>query len=181
MKYKVFMDITVSKILYDIEAETDEQAQAIALEKVKNEPYYYAAHADGFVKAEVEDFDTDEEEPAKPMTFSELCDELQYFSVDDSQQKTIGEIADECRGFIRKAGHACLDDGWDSDADAKDWMEEHHPELASDDIGQTAVTYHDLEFLCEDEYSGDPYFAELHITFYGDYDKGVGVFSVTND
>ena len=34
MKYKVFMDITVSKILYGIEAETDEQAQAIALEKV---------------------------------------------------------------------------------------------------------------------------------------------------
>lgn len=62
MKYKVFMDITVSKILYDIEAESDEQAQAIALEKVKNEPYYYAAHADGFVKAEVEDFDTDEDE-----------------------------------------------------------------------------------------------------------------------
>lgn len=59
MKYKVFMDITVSKILYGIEAETDEQAQAIALEKVKNEPYYYAAHADGFVKAEVEELGID--------------------------------------------------------------------------------------------------------------------------
>ena len=63
MKYKVFMDITVSKILYGIEAETDEQAQAIALEKVKNDPYYYAAHADGFVKAEVEDFDEDDDDP----------------------------------------------------------------------------------------------------------------------
>ena len=63
MKYKVFMDITVSKILYGIEAETDEQAQAIALEKVKDDPFYYAAHADGFVKAEVEDFDEDDDDP----------------------------------------------------------------------------------------------------------------------
>ena len=46
-----------------LKAETDEQAQAIALEKVKNEPYYYAAHADGFVKAEVDDWDSDEDEP----------------------------------------------------------------------------------------------------------------------
>lgn len=76
MKYKVFMDITVSKILYGIEAETDEQAQAIALEKVKNEPYYYAAHADGFVKAEVEDFDEDEE--PEEDSFPELTEALDY-------------------------------------------------------------------------------------------------------
>ncbi len=76
MKYKVFVDITVSKILYGIEAETDEQAQAIALEKVKNEPYYYAAHADGFVKAEVEDFDEDEE--PEEDSFPELTEALDY-------------------------------------------------------------------------------------------------------
>jgi len=76
MKYKVFMDITVSKILYGIEAETDEQAQAIALEKVKNEPFYYAAHADGFVKAEVEDFDEDDE--PEEDGFPELTEALNY-------------------------------------------------------------------------------------------------------
>ena len=65
MKYKVFVDITVSKIICDIEAESGEQAQAIALERVKNEPYYYAAHADGFVKAEVDDWDEDEDEDSE--------------------------------------------------------------------------------------------------------------------
>lgn len=78
MKYKVFMDITVSKILYGIEAETDEQAQAIALEKVKNEPYYYAAHADGFVKAEVEDFDKDEEDDPLAKYSDDFKEAIQY-------------------------------------------------------------------------------------------------------
>ena len=62
MKYKVSLDITMSKILYDIEAETTEQAQRLALERVKAEPYYYAAHADSFVKAEVDDCDEDEDD-----------------------------------------------------------------------------------------------------------------------
>lgn len=95
MKYKVFMDITVSKILYDIEAETDEQAQAIALEKVKNEPYYYAAHADGFVKAEVEDFDTDDDDgitdPADTVAADDPAQEV-YASYSEDMRKAVAYI-----------------------------------------------------------------------------------------
>jgi len=176
--FVVDVDITMSCRI-EVDAESEEQAKTIVGNWIGDNPWQYVR--DGhYISHEFEDVNEAEQEPTEPLTFKELCDKLQYFSVNNNQQKTIGEICDECREYIRKAGHDCLDDGFDSDADAKEWMQEHHPDLATDDIEETTVTYGPLEFLCEDEYSGDVYFAEMHITFYGDFDNGVGVFSVTN-
>ena len=122
MKYKVFMDITVSKILYGIEAETDEQAQAIALEKVKNEPYYYAAHADGFVKAEVEDFDTDEEDDPLAKYSDTYRDGIKYMlSQLDEDDRDI--IRAECNKALKS--HLIPDSDVVDDSKITDLLEEY--------------------------------------------------------
>ena len=53
-EFQVFVDITVSKTIY-VEAESEEQAKAIAIKKVRDEPYYYARTADAYVGAKVVD------------------------------------------------------------------------------------------------------------------------------
>lgn len=53
-EFQVFVDITVSKVIY-VDAESEEQAKAIAIKKVRDEPYYYARTADSYVGAKVVD------------------------------------------------------------------------------------------------------------------------------
>lgn len=122
MKYKVFMDITVSKILYGIEAETDEQAQAIALEKVKNDPFYYAAHADGFVKAEVEDFDEDEDDDPLAKYSETYRDGIRYMlSQLDEDDKAI--IRAKCNKALNQ--HLIPDSNIVDDSKITDLLEEY--------------------------------------------------------
>ena len=52
--YLVDTDITMSKTM-EIEAESEEQARELAMEKVSKEPFYYAGHADAHVKTEIID------------------------------------------------------------------------------------------------------------------------------
>ena len=53
-EYSVSIDIVVSKTIY-VEAESEEQAKAVAIKKVRDEPYYYARTADAYVGAKVVD------------------------------------------------------------------------------------------------------------------------------
>ena len=53
-EFSVSIDIVVSKTIY-VEAESEEQAKAIAIKKVRDEPFYYARTADAYVGAKVVD------------------------------------------------------------------------------------------------------------------------------
>ena len=53
-EFSVSIDIVVSKTIY-VEAESEEQAKAIAIKKVSDEPFYYARTADAYVGAKVVD------------------------------------------------------------------------------------------------------------------------------
>ena len=53
-EFSVSIDIVVSKTIY-VEAESEEQAKAVAIKKVRDEPYYYARTADAYVGAKVVD------------------------------------------------------------------------------------------------------------------------------
>lgn len=178
-QFRVDVDITMSCRI-EVDAESEEQAKAIVGNWIGDNPWNYVK--DGhYMFHEFEAVNECEDGPDKPMSFRELCDKLCYFSVVACQHKTIGEIAEECRAFIRKSGHQCLDEGFDQDADAKEWAAENYPEWDNGEIEQSAVLYQPLEFLCKGEYDGEPCFGQLDVSFYGDYDKGVGVFSVSTD
>ena len=77
MNYKVFMEITVSKIVF-VDAESDEQAKAKALEKVEKDPFYYAANADGYAHAEVEDWDKDDDDETTSDSDKNMKKAIQY-------------------------------------------------------------------------------------------------------
>ena len=116
------------------------------------------------------------------LTFNELIGKLQYFSVESNMEKTISDIAEECREFIRKSGFGCLDENTDNEEEAEAWIKENHPEWEKNEhYAWGTILYQPLEFLCESYWNGDVYFAELNIFFYGDYDRGEGVFCVSNN
>ena len=50
--FEILMDITVSRTLY-VDAVDEEDARQKAIRKVKNEPFWQAAHADSFVECSV--------------------------------------------------------------------------------------------------------------------------------
>ena len=142
--------------------------------------------ADLFDKLVVDGALQDEEPKYEQLSFKDLCDKLQYFYVRASEKKNADDICEEIRDFIRKSGHNCLEDGWDSDVDAKEWLQEHYPDDYDEDDDEkelecSSVTYENLRFLCEGKYDGEPYFCEISIVFYGDWDTGTGVFCVEKD
>lgn len=53
-EFTVALDIVVSKNIY-VNAENEEQAKAIAIKEVRDNPYYYARTADAYVGAKVVD------------------------------------------------------------------------------------------------------------------------------
>ena len=126
----------------------------------------------------------DTEKPEyEQLSFEALCKELEYFDVRASQKKTAGEICEEVRDYIRNSGHACLDDDYDCDEKAIEWMKENHPELykEGEELSCSSVLYQPLEFCCAEEYSDDLCFVEVNISFYGDWDSGKGVFCVSKE
>lgn len=116
----------------------------------------------------------------KQLTFKELVDELPYFSVENNMEKTIDDIREECREFIRNSGFECMDESFDPETDADEYLAGEHPDWNTENFEWSRINYQPLEFLCEDYYSGDINFFELNIDFYGDYDKGIGIFNVTD-
>lgn len=176
-KYEVNMAVTVS-LTIEVDAENREQAETLAKEKFDREEIFHLSRYDSILEKEVTEVHEAEEEQPEPMTFKELVDKLDYFSVDDNQTKTIFEICDECREYIRKHGHSCLDEFIDEDSEAKEWFEEHHPEMDTVDFDWSSVLSNPIEFLCREECTGDVAIAELHVDFYGDWGKGIGVFNV---
>ena len=110
--------------------------------------------------------------------FKKFYDELEYFYVSGHKKMTIEEIAEKCREHIRKNGFNCLDDNWNEDGEAEDWIKKNHPEWDTEGFEWYAVLYNALEFLCVDD-CDEPCFREIEISFYGNYDKEIGVFNVT--
>jgi len=116
----------------------------------------------------------------KKKSFKELTIELQFFGVDNSKEKTIEDIREECRKYIRDCGYECADENYDADASVSELIKEMHPSRNTERFDWTRINYQPLEFLCEDPYSGDLMFAEMNIDFYGDYKRGRGVFNITD-
>lgn len=113
------------------------------------------------------------------LSFKELTNKLDFFYVENNMEKTIEEIKEECRKFIRENGFECADENSNSDSDVLELIEETHPDWNTDNFEWYCINYQPFEFLCKDE-CDELYFAELNIKFYGDYDKGIGVFNVTD-
>lgn len=114
------------------------------------------------------------------ITFKELAEMLPYFSVENRQEKTIGEIREEFRKFIEESGFDVVEENWDADAYVSDYIDEMHPEWNTENFEWSRINYQPIEFLCMDEYNGDVCFADVNIDFYGDFEKGIGVFNVTD-
>lgn len=112
------------------------------------------------------------------MEFKELISKLQYFSVDNQTEKTIDEIRQECRDYIGNNGFACCDDNCEPDIYVSDWVTDMHPELDDNKLDWSVVTYQPIQFMCKEDYSDDLCFGEVNISFYGDYDSGIGIFNV---
>lgn len=107
--------------------------------------------------------------------FSKLNEELQYFTVENPTEKTIEEVADEIREFIKESGWDVLEEDWNVDKYAEEWIDENHPE-----IDANGYWVCDLDFLCENEYfcEHDVDWKTITIGFHGDWDKQIGIFSV---
>lgn len=114
-------------------------------------------------------------------SFKDFVDDLQYFYTENHQKMTIAEIAEKCREYIRENGFNCIEDVFNEDEGVAEWIEENHSDWNTDNFEWCSVLYNNLEFLCLDSLYGEPTFAEISISFYGDYDKGIGVFSVTTN
>ena len=114
------------------------------------------------------------------MEFNEFYESLEYVDIEGSNEMRITEIADKIREHIRENGFNCLDENYDEEEEAKAWIEENHPEWNTSDWEWGGVLFKDREFLCLDD-CDEPYFGEIGISFYGDYEKGIGVFNVETD
>lgn len=110
------------------------------------------------------------------LTFKEVLNKLNYVYVEDTKDKSSNEVSDEIRKQIRNMGWDCLDETWDEDSDAKEWVEENHPEL--ENCEWSSISEND--FLCDNQGFGehDVDWYTFHISFYGVWEKE-GVFNVT--
>lgn len=121
-----------------------------------------------------------EPEP-KQLSFDELVQTLQCWAPrKPAMNMTIEAVRDECRQFIRDSGWECLDDNFDEDREAADYIEEHHPDWDTSGFSWSSVNYSTLDFYCKDDIYGDLTRAEMNVTFYGDWEKQIGVFNVTD-
>lgn len=110
MNYKVFMDITVSKIVY-VDAESDEQAKAKALEKVEKDPFYYAANADGYAHAEVEDWDKDDDDETTSDSDKNMKKAIQYVreNMDEDDRAILKAEVSKCYKMHLVANESLVD------------------------------------------------------------------------
>lgn len=113
------------------------------------------------------------------MDWNCLIDEIQYYYIDNTTNMTADDVAENIRGHIRSLGYPCLEVDFDLDAAAKEWFLENH--LDFDDYLENSVC--DVEFLCKNDYSWynghDVDWKTFVVSFYGDWDTQIGVFSVS--
>ena len=109
------------------------------------------------------------------LSFQEVCDEIQYLCVDDTNDKSANEVADEIRERIRSFGWDCTEE-YDS---PEDWLDEH-PEHDADECEESAVC--DLEFLCNNEYARTGHDVDWYtfsVSFFGKWGE-YGTFVVSH-
>ena len=114
------------------------------------------------------------------LSFKELTSKLDFFYVENNMEKTIKDIREECRKFIRESGFECADERFSPFDYVPELIEETHPDWNTDNFKWYSINYQPLEFLCKDQYDDELYFAELNIWFYGDNNKDIGIFVVTD-
>ena len=113
------------------------------------------------------------------LSFKELTKKLDFFSVENNMEKTIEDIREECRQFICESGFECAEENYNPLVYVSELIDDVHPDWDTDNFEWYRINYQPLEFLCEDM-NGDIHLSELNIEFYGDYDKGIGIFNVTD-
>lgn len=114
------------------------------------------------------------------ISFKEIIEKLDYFSVENNTKKTIEDIREECREYIRDNGFECMDECFDPETDTAEYLAGEHPDWDTESFVWSRINYQPLTFLCEDKWSGDLHFAEMNIDFYGDLDNGIGIFNVAD-
>ena len=114
------------------------------------------------------------------ISFKEIIEKLDYFSVENNTKKTIEDIREECREYIRDNGFECMDECFDPETDTAEYLAGEHPDWDTESFVWSRINYQPLTFLCEDKWSGDLHFAEMNIDFYGDLDMGIGIFNVAD-
>lgn len=110
--------------------------------------------------------------------FKSVIDNANYISVENTMEKTANEVAEEIREIIRSWGWPCLDESFDEEADSNEWFEENHPSETKREWSGVS----NIEFLCENEYMCDNHdvdYYTFNISFYGNWETEIGVFSVT--
>lgn len=116
------------------------------------------------------------------LSFNDVIDKLEYVYVENTKEKSTEEVSDEIRKQIREMGWDCLDETYDEDSDATEWVENNHPEL--ENCEWSCVSEND--FLCENdpnyERNGghDVDWYTFKISFYGVWGTD-GVFHVYTD
>ena len=104
-------------------------------------------------------------------SFNQVIDALEYIYIEDTKSKTVSEVGDEIREFIRNSGWDCTDELEDMD----DYIEDN--DIDDSEFEDCAVC--DVDFLCANEFNQehDVDWHTFDIEFYGVWGKK-GVFSV---
>lgn len=115
------------------------------------------------------------------LSFDELISKLEYWQPDGMIiNMEIGDIQEKFREFIRGSGFECLDEtSLDADSEMADYIEENHPNWDTSGFEWSSVCC-ERDFLCTHPCYPDPIYREMHISFYGDWNKQIGVFNVTD-
>lgn len=77
-------------------------------------------------------------------TFKEMCDELEYFPIENSMEKTADEVRNEIKAYIKACGWDCL-----SSYDETDEWIENHPEIAEKEYEDELIA--SFEYLCKND------------------------------
>lgn len=170
-QYAVDMDVTVS-LTINVDADSEDQARQLAMEKFDREQMFHLSHCDSVLERQVTGVNecaSESELPEKPavkVPYKEAYEKIQYFFVENTKEKTTSEVMDEIRKFIRSLGWECLDDAWDYEEAAREWLEEH-PEFKKLPCEHYAGP--DLEFLCNNDCGGshDVDWYDFRVCFYG--------------
>ena len=119
------------------------------------------------------------------LSFDAICEKLDYIHVDNTMDKTTDEVADEIRQQIRAMGWDCLDETFNEDADAEEWIKENHSDMPLSECEWYCIA--ETDFLCDNNGfsermpgNHDVDWYTFHISFFGIWGK-VGIFNINID
>lgn len=75
-------------------------------------------------------------------TFKEMCDELEYFPIENSMEKTPDDVWNEIKTYIKSCGWDCVDDC----NETLEWLDAH-PEIDKSECDDILVA--SFEHLCK--------------------------------